>query len=257
MPPTIAVVSPHLDDAALSVGGLLWLLKDHYRVEVITVFTADPPEAVSPVAAALAAPFGPTISAVRRAEDARALATLGVGHRHLGFEDAVHRRTAQGAWLVKEEADLFRTTPDETLVEQVAVALAECLGPEPVAGLLSPVGIGNHVDHLVTAAAVARMSGTGVDRLTWIDLPYGATERRTEPRLRVPLPAAAWRAKVAAVGCYESQLADLHPRHGDRDRMMLLMFGGQAEWFAVPALDAEPELLPLIEGVLNWYALRP
>lgn len=255
MPPTIAVVSPHLDDAGLSVGGLLWLLRNHYRVVVITVFTADPPEAVSPVAAELAGPFGPTISAVRRAEDMRALETLGVGHRHLGFQDAVHRRTAQGAWLVKKEADLFRATPDETLVEQVAVTLTECLEPEPVAGLLSPAGIGNHVDHLVTAAAVARISGSGVDHLAWIDLPYGANQRRTEPRLRVPLPAAAWRAKVAAVGCYESQLADLYPGYADWDRMMLPP-DGPAEWFAVPALHAEPELLPLFEELLNWYAPR-
>ena len=72
------------------------------------------------------------------------------------------------------------------------------------------------------------------------------------------LPSVAWRAKVAAVGCYESQLGDLHPgREAALDRRMLLTSGGQAEWFAVPALDVEPELLPLIEGVLNWYTPRP
>ena len=247
--PTIAVVSPHLDDAVLSVGGLLWLLKDRFQVEVITVFSADPPEAVSPLATMLAGSAGSTISAVRRAEDERALATLGVGHRHLGFDDAIHR-TAEGRWLADDIADLFQLAPDEALIEQVARALDDCLGPE-LDGLLGPAGVGRHVDHLVTAAAVARTPTEGVDRLTFVDLPYGATEGRGEPRMRVPLPAAAWRAKVAAIGCYESQLAGLFPGHGDVEHQTLVMSGGQAEWFSVDALDVDPDLLPLFEDLLT------
>src|SRR4051812_28342816 len=106
--PTIAVLSPHLDDAVLSVGGLLWLLKDHFEVEVITVFTADPPEEMSPLATTLAGRSGLRIYADRRVEDERALATLGVGHRHLGFDDAIHRTSSQGRWLADDMADLFR-----------------------------------------------------------------------------------------------------------------------------------------------------
>jgi LmbE family N-acetylglucosaminyl deacetylase len=248
--PMIAVVSPHLDDAVLSVGGLLWLLKDHFQVEVITVFTADPPEAVSPLATTLAGRSGSTISAVRRAEDEHALATLGVGHRHLGFDDAIHR-TAQERWLVDDIEDLFRLAPEEALIEHVARALGDCLGPE-LGGLLSPAGVGHHVDHLVTAAAVARTATEGVHRLSWVDLPYGATEGRGEPRMRVPLPAAAWRAKVAAIGCYESQLAGLYPGRGDVEHQTLVMSGGQAEWFSVGALNVDPELLALIEDLPIW-----
>ena len=110
----IAVVSPHLDDAVLSVGGLLWLLKDRFQVEVITVFSADPPEAMSPLATTLAGQPGSTISAVRRAEDEHALATLGVGHRHLGFEDAIHRGPPKGGgwWTMSRTCSgLHRTRP--------------------------------------------------------------------------------------------------------------------------------------------------
>jgi LmbE family N-acetylglucosaminyl deacetylase len=248
--PRIAVVSPHLDDAVLSVGGLLWLLKDHFHVEVITVFSADPPEAVSALATTLAGRFGSTISAVRRAEDEHALATLGVAHRHLGFDDAIHR-TAQGSWLADDMADLFRLAPEEALIEQVARALDDCLDPE-LGGLLSPAGVGRHVDHLVTAAAVARTPTEGVHRLSWVDLPYGATEGQGEPRMRVPVPAAAWRAKVTAIGCYESQLAGLFCGHGDVEHQTLVMSGGQAEWFSVGALDVDPELLSLFEDLLVW-----
>jgi LmbE family N-acetylglucosaminyl deacetylase len=251
--PTIAVVSPHLDDAVLSVGGLLWVLQERYRVEVITVFTADPPDVVSPAAAALAGGYGADISAARRAEDERALALLGVGHRHLDLPDAVHRRAPTGRWLVDEVDHLFRTAPDEALVDLVATALAECLGEGPLAGVLSPVAVGGHVDHRATAAAVARLAVPGAIRLSWIDLPYGSYDRADEPRLRVPVPDAAWRAKVAAIACYESQVAELLPGPGDLDRRVRRMSDGPYEWFAAPAPGVEPDPASILEDLLGWY----
>jgi hypothetical protein len=57
---------------------------------------------------------------------------------------------------------------------------------------------------------------------------------------------------VAAIGCYESQLAGLYPGHGDVEQQTLVMSGGQAEWFSVGGLDEDPPLLDLFEDLLIW-----
>src|SRR5690606_5209303 len=99
---TILVVSPHLDDAVLSIGGSMWTWsRAGHRVLVATVFTADEPvEPPSAVAEHLHRLWGGAgAMARRRAEDRAAAERLGIEVVHLELEDALHRLDHAGRAL--------------------------------------------------------------------------------------------------------------------------------------------------------------
>ena len=77
----LLVLSPHLDDAALSLGAHLYTLaRRGVRVSVLTLATADPADGLSPLAEDLHRRWGlgADAMAVRRGEDLEACRVLGV-----------------------------------------------------------------------------------------------------------------------------------------------------------------------------------
>ncbi len=94
--PTALALSPHLDDAAFSAGGLLATLAEAgWRVVMATLFTQSVP---APEGFALACQLdkglGPEVDymALRRGEDDRAARALGIAPPlHLPFREAPHR----------------------------------------------------------------------------------------------------------------------------------------------------------------------
>jgi LmbE family N-acetylglucosaminyl deacetylase len=91
----IGVISPHLDDAVLSCGRLLWA---HPGSVVVTVFDGGP-AAINPITwwdAESGFGAGDDVIAARHAEDAAALAVLGASGVYLGFWDAQYRDGAYG-----------------------------------------------------------------------------------------------------------------------------------------------------------------
>jgi LmbE family N-acetylglucosaminyl deacetylase len=106
------ILSPHLDDAVLSVGGIMeQAARAGIDVVVGTIFTADPgpSDAVSPVARELHAAWGlgdaPFV--VRREEDIAAVTSLGARYIHGGLIDAIYRRDAAGEVLYPTRASVF------------------------------------------------------------------------------------------------------------------------------------------------------
>ncbi len=100
-------LSPHLDDAVLSAGGLIYeQAQAGLPVEIWTFMCGYPPDAeVSPFAQLTHAHWGfssaeETIR-MRREEDKRAAALLGATPLHFDFLDCIYRRGAdgRGAWL--------------------------------------------------------------------------------------------------------------------------------------------------------------
>ena len=156
-------MSPHLDDAAFSVGGTLAALVDAgHEVTVVTCFTRSVQD---PTGFALACQtdkgLGPQVDylAVRRAEDRAAMAVLGAVPVHLDLPEAPHR-------AYESAAELFAGVhPDDGVWR----ALTELLGGLDADLWLAPQGLGGHVDHLQVLRAVARL-----DRpvLWWRDSPY-------------------------------------------------------------------------------------
>jgi LmbE family N-acetylglucosaminyl deacetylase len=188
------LLSPHLDDAVFSLGGLIhaWVQAGQ-RVEIWTVCAADPPDApLSPFAQALHTRWGlgREAAALRRAEDLRPGALLGdaglpgVAARHLDFPDCIYRRHPRTRRaLYASEAAIFGklAAVEAGLVEGLA-GLIDREAPRG-ASVLCPLGLGNHVDHQLTRRA-AELSGRRVT--FYADLPYVLTE---EAKIASRVPA--------------------------------------------------------------------
>jgi LmbE family N-acetylglucosaminyl deacetylase len=212
---THVYLSPHLDDAVYSCGGLIAQQIDQdAHVAIVTLCAGDAPAGeLSPFAAALhshwAAGASPIV--IRRAEDLAACARLGAQALHLDLQDAIYRRGADGMWLYQTHEAIFGPLhPAEgPLVDRVA----EMLSPHcpAKAEMYCPLGIGGHADH-----RLMRMAAERLGRRLWYysDFPYAARGEglpdefslpQREVRLRpiAPWAVAAW---TEAAALYESQL---------------------------------------------------
>jgi LmbE family N-acetylglucosaminyl deacetylase len=166
-------ISPHLDDAVLSCGGLIreqTLSKT--RVEIWTICAGDPPESgLSPFAQALHTLWGTGLDtpALRRAEDITACQRIGARYRHLSFLDCIYRRSRDGNWLYPGEQSIFGelSAEDAPTANTLQTFLAASLKPDDV--LVIPLTIGNHVDHQMVRSA---LEGLGRPLFYYADVPY-------------------------------------------------------------------------------------
>jgi LmbE family N-acetylglucosaminyl deacetylase len=227
--PRCLFVSPHLDDAVLSAGGLL-AEREGRNVEtaVLTIFAGVPPEGSwSAFAAKFHAICGLKNKPVnrRRAEDRRALAELGAMPWHGYLLEAIYRRSPNTGWLYDGQDRLFaaRAPEDEALVPLVRrVITAACLRLRPNL-MLGPRAIGNHVDHVIVSEAVRAVGiRLGVPVWLWEDQPYalrdpGATRRAP---IRLAISPNAWDRRIMATGRYTSQMRMLFDLHEHWPRML-------------------------------------
>ena len=186
------LLSPHLDDAVLSCGGLIarWINRG-YDVTVLTIFAGDPPPGpLSPFAQELHSQWDQADGAVasRRAEDRIACGRLGASVAHLAFPDALYRRSAAGDPLYPNEASVFGgIQPEEDpLVEAICAELSPAHEAEST--WLCPIGIGGHVDHRLTRRAAERL---GVGLWYYRDLPYDSRGGSLPAGMSMPTGAEA------------------------------------------------------------------
>lgn len=215
----VLALSPHLDDAALSVGALLARLAGAgSRIEVHTMFAGDGEEPLSAVAQALhrECGLGADAAAVRRREDAVAVAELGAVPCHWEFADAVYRRSADGRWVCEDDdaifADDLPAEPD--LTAAIATHAADVLDRLAPSLILCSAADGGHVDHRIAydcAVAVARLRS--VPLLLWEDLPYAVDRLPVGSGRYVACeaPPGAWERKWRAIARYRSQVRMLWP----------------------------------------------
>jgi len=142
---TTLVISPHLDDAVLSLGGSIAAWVDAgTRVVVASIYTTGP--ALSELAPRMRR-FADYVT--RRAEDEAACTLLGAETRYLDQTERAFRRPFLTGW------GFFRTPSDRggfTTLAQVTRALDSLRALEPDRIVL-PLGVGNHVDHVETLIA--------------------------------------------------------------------------------------------------------
>lgn len=156
---TVLVVSPHLDDAVLSLPAWLAARSRLERVVVATAFSegdADYP--------------------ARRAEDVAALSHLGAEPLHLGLLDAPQRLGLPRSFraLVFGELD----DADAAAVARAIAAAVTRVAPELV---LLPLGVGEHIDHRLVHAAHSLVAG----RVGFYeDRPYALVRHAVRARLR-------------------------------------------------------------------------
>ncbi|MCP4443883.1 MAG: hypothetical protein GY811_00875 [Myxococcales bacterium] len=210
----ILVLSPHPDDAVLSVGGLLL---QHSDAQVATVFTADPPLERVKKLSGLATPE------TRRGEDSVAMAKLGVKAHLLDLVDAIDRVGEDGARLYQTLPSLCGPVlpTDAPTCDHILEAVKAILGDRV---LLCPMAIGAHVDHQLAAHVGRRLSKAGRAVLFYEDAPYvypdpgprvtGDSVTRAADRMRgqsrgLEDVAIDPIAKAELVSCYASQVVEL------------------------------------------------
>lgn len=245
--PVAVVLSPHLDDAALSLGGTIHRhTAAGRRVLVVTLFTSDGSEGdgsqsdgggtedLPPLARELHQRWGLDIDAmaVRRGEDEEACGVLGADHRHWGLADAVYRRGPGGEPLYPTFGALFGPphAADAPLAGEIDRRL-EALAAEPpgTATILAPLAVGGHADHRLVRDAARRLGDPRIE--FYEDFPYARSPRallrgllstlgppwRWRSRLR-PLGPTDLETKIEAVSRYRSQLATAFPSRDAMER---------------------------------------
>ncbi|WP_298821306.1 PIG-L deacetylase family protein [Chloroflexus sp.] len=218
------VLSPHLDDAALSCGGLIArAIATGESVLVVNVCSGSPsPDTqFSPFAQSLherwALPPGAVV-AHRRAEDAAALSALGADALLGSALDAIYRLPA----VYADEASLFAAPfAADPLFDTVTDLIADLIRRSPRAMFYLPLAVGMHVDHqVVFAAASTFLTNTGAQVAYYEDFPYARQPDAVEQRLGmvgrecytpryVPLDESLLTIKISAIAAYSSQLGVL------------------------------------------------
>jgi LmbE family N-acetylglucosaminyl deacetylase len=166
-------ISPHLDDAVLSCGGLIReQTSSKTIVEIWTVCAGDPPEGeLSHFAQQLHEEWGTgsETPARRRLEDIAACQRLGSRYRHLSFLDCIYRQSPDGTWLYPDGESIQATLApqDDATIKTLQTFLATTLKPDDI--LVCPLSVGNHVDHQLVRLACEKLKRP---ILYYADVPY-------------------------------------------------------------------------------------
>jgi LmbE family N-acetylglucosaminyl deacetylase len=226
---TTLVISPHLDDAVLSLGGAIAAWAETEPVTIASVYTSGPALADVPRSMRKWADY-----ATRRREDAAACATVGAVPRWLDrIETAFRPPYLTGTKFFRTPS----TRDGFTGLAGVAAALAPLLAPAPDR-IAIPIGIGNHVDHVETmiAATDVVLAHGLADRVVFYEDFYalsGAMRRAhwlaTRHRWR-PWQAPLLRARRLAVKLARIAVA----RHGPAVETWLAPAWRHAAWRMEP-----------------------
>lgn len=212
-------LSPHLDDVVFSCGGLVWeRVRAGDEVAIWTICAGDPPDgAYSSFAKSLHETWQlpEQVTEHRRAEDEEACEVLGALPRHFMVPDAIYRRCPESyAWLYPSEEAIFGGLDpvERPLVEMVSLRLSHDLSDAD--RVVSPLGIGNHVDHELTRKGAHRLER---DLYFYADFPY-VREIQNESIMKIMTESEDWEEvpyKISpgalsswkeASACYQSQI---------------------------------------------------
>jgi LmbE family N-acetylglucosaminyl deacetylase len=244
-------LSPHFDDVALSCGGLVWqLTSEGHQVEIWTIMGGLPPEAPYSEFARqnheIWGMSGEAAIRMRRSEDLAACAVMGARARHCGWLDVIYRQDREsGAPIVNNNQELFGRPPEADLVADITLFLMAEV-PES-AKLVSPIGLGSHIDHRALVQAVEQSDRAN---FYYADYPYILSDYAAlaaEPQKFAKTPRSldedALKHWQEAVLCYTSQLITFW-RDEAESRLALRNYmagGGGRLWIkAVAEVQAHP-----------------
>ncbi len=213
----IVYLSPHLDDAILSAGGLIRDQADQgRRVEIWTLMSGVPgDEPLSDFAKTMHAEWGTSSGEetlrVRRAEDRLAAALVGATTVHFEFLDCLYRRDEEGSPLYQEALHTPIHPSDAALPSLIAHSLSRRLQVDDT--VICQLGIGEHVDHMLVRAGAERLQR---ELLYVADLPYlfsypeelGPKTVSLEHSSTV-ISSDGLRAWLKAIDAYRSQLSSV------------------------------------------------
>lgn len=239
-------LSPHLDDAVYSCGGLIFQQTQRGEgVLVLTICAGEPiGDGLSPFALELHARWEEIESPIklRRQEDREACAIIGAAYKHLEIPDCIYRKGGNGADLYPDVPSLFGPLASEEmdLVETVAAQIIE-FSPND-AHVYSPACFGGHVDHRLTRWAAESL---GMPLHYYRDLPYAGRGLPLPDDLGLPTgdeivhtlemtEIAMWADAGLA---YASQLSTFWP---DEDSFRAELQSVLEDWGGIPILLSDP-----------------
>lgn len=209
-------LSPHLDDVALSCGGLVWE-QAHAgdQVSIWTICAGDPPSNEStPIIRKMHTlwKIEEEVIGHRRIEDTLSCQCLGADYRHFSIPEAIYRRSpVNGAFLYtsvrKRRGDVHRE--DIKLVEYLTHTFRQEMSTDDQ--LVCPLSLGGHVDH-----RLVRIAAESIGHQIWYyaDYPY-----ITRPWIRlrtrfsvlaetlIPISERGLDAWVQSVAAHASQIS--------------------------------------------------
>lgn len=209
-------ISPHLDDAVLSAGGLICeQTRAGLHVEIWSILCGFPPsEELSPYAQLLHHEWGissaNSLIHARREEDLKACQLVGATPVHFDYLDCIYRRAKNGDWLY---GNIFLPAhADEAdFPARIAESISARLKPDDQ--LICPRGLGSHVDHVLVRRAVELIQRP---ILYYVDLPYlfkSPEELAPNTAGMKPNAHAVGEASLhrwqEAIGAYPSQVSSL------------------------------------------------
>ena len=239
-------LSPHLDDAALSAGGLIYeQTQAGTPVEIWTFMCGDPHlTEYSAFAQELHEIWGfadatETVHG-RRQEDLLAAEILGAKAVHFDFLDCIYRRGPAGEWLYEKIAIPAREA-DADLPAQIAAAISARLEPDDV--LVAQLSVGSHIDHVLVRQAAELL---GRPLIYDIDMPYflysshefGAKAAGMEESVHRITETSLERWQEAVVA-YKSQLPSLNEVVSTPEKARAAIRAYWEEWGGIRLLQVE------------------
>ncbi|MCC6299299.1 MAG: PIG-L family deacetylase [Anaerolineales bacterium] len=165
-------LSPHLDDAVFSAGGLIYeQTRSGIPVEIWTFMCGDPHlTKLSRFAKRLHRTWGfssaEETARKRREEDLTAASIVGAKAVHFDFLDCIYRRDKNGKWLYSE-IFIPPHAADADYPRQIAETISARLLRDDV--LVCQLALGSHVDHVLVRRAAELL---GRPLRYDIDVPY-------------------------------------------------------------------------------------
>lgn len=164
-------ISPHLDDAILSAGALIYELKNLGKVKIITVFTKAAKKITNSIqkfTQSCNCSNSNELFLNREIEDKKLCQYLKINDLHLGFTDALWRNS----YNLMEDLFLKKinsTNEEQNLETMIIDKLKKTINNNKDVAIFAPLSIGNHIDHRIINK-ICKDNFTNV--IYWEDYPY-------------------------------------------------------------------------------------
>lgn len=224
-------LSPHLDDAVLSCGGLIHRQRASAETVIVINLCAGIPDygQLSPFAQQYHVAWGSLQDPIasRRAEDRTVLSELGVTAHYVNTLDSIYRRV-DGKVAYPDLATLFAGPHPRELdnLPRLWQQEVERLYPGSAKAVVyAPLAVGNHVDHQLVRALALRLIEDG--RQVWFYEDFTHVESPGAlQKAQAWFGPVSWQArtisidvnaKIAAIRGYKTQIAFIF---GDEQAMV-------------------------------------
>lgn len=235
-------LSPHYDDAIYSCGGTIYeLSQGGHEVEILTLMAGEP---------SLPLPDTPVLKDnhqrwqagenpvnARREEDRIASEIVGAKTRYFDLPDCIYRVANDIALYATEESLWKHIHPDDP-----ALQILDTLTIEDVDRVFAPLGVGEHVDHLIVRDYAWKLAQSGTFPVQfYVEYPYLRNHQAIEQAYREfpaeletikrPVSEIAVQHKIKAMTAYKSQIKSFWNNIADIDAEVRRTFADKGQFF--------------------------